>query len=73
MGGAHGALPRAPVRAVSNSLGDLDSPAMMALVPLVDLANHRTPDLGEVEPVSVDYRRRRSRSPRPGTSKRATR
>ena len=38
-----------------NSLGDLDSPAMMALVPLVDLANHRTPDLGEVEPVSVDY------------------
>ena len=38
-----------------NSLGDLDSPAMMALVPLVDLANHRTPDLGEAEPVSVDY------------------
>ena len=38
-----------------NSLGDLDSPAMMALVPLVDLANHRTPDLGEVEPVSVDF------------------
>ena len=25
---------------------------MMALVLLVDLANHRTPDLGEVEPVS---------------------
>ena len=37
-----------------NSLGDLDSPAMMALVPLVDLANHRTPDLGEVEPVGLD-------------------
>jgi len=27
---------------------------MMALVPLVDLANHRTPDLGEVEPVGLD-------------------
>ena len=39
-----------------NSLGDLDSPAMMALVPLLDLANHRTPDLGEVEPVALDYR-----------------
>jgi hypothetical protein len=38
-----------------NSLGDLDSAAMMALVPLLDLANHRTPNLGEVEPVSVDY------------------
>ena len=37
-----------------NSLGDLDSPAMMALVPLLDLANHRTPDLGEVEPVAID-------------------
>ena len=37
-----------------NPLGDLDSPAMMALVPLVDLANHRTPDLGEVEPVAID-------------------
>jgi len=37
-----------------NPLGDLDSPAMMALVPLVDLANHRTPDLGEVEPVGLD-------------------
>ncbi len=37
-----------------NSLGDLDSPAMMALVPLLDLANHRTPDLGEVEPVGLD-------------------
>ena len=37
-----------------NSLGDLDSPAMMALVPILDLANHRTPDLGEVEPVGLD-------------------